>query len=93
MARRNFQSTDWIQFLDTAWPTTGTQDFEDSTTCTIALSIIAATDIISTQVIGFATTCYVTEVAITAGTGFIVTVNQDPGKGATLSYVVHKVNS
>ena len=93
MARRNFQSCDWIKFLDECWPTVGRQLFANSTTCTVALSTIIATDVVIPVVTSYATSAYVTQVAITAGTGFIATVNTDPGANASLSYVVHKVNS
>jgi len=59
------------------------------TTCTVALATIEATDIVLASVIAFATTAYVTKVVISAGVGFVVTVNQDPGN-ATISYAVFK---
>ena len=68
----------------------GRQLFADSTTCTVALATIAAADDVIAQVTSFATSCYVTKIAITAVTGFIATVNTDPGADASLSYVVHR---
>jgi hypothetical protein len=58
-----------------------------ATTCTVALAAIAATDVVVANVVAYATTAYVTKVAITAGTGFVVTLNQDAGN-ATISYLV-----
>lgn len=62
--------------------------FADSTTCTVALSTIAATHVVLAQVTDYASTAYVTKIVITPGTGFIATVDTDPGANASLSYSV-----
>lgn len=61
----------------------------NGSTATIALAAVAATDIIVANVVSYATTAYVTKIDITAGTGFVVTLNQAPGS-ATVSYAVFK---
>jgi hypothetical protein len=58
----------------------------------VSLTSIAATDVVVANVVAWATAAYVTSLAITAGTGFIVTLNTDPGN-ATISYAVFKKNN
>ena len=66
----------------------GTQGFLAST-CTVAVASIAATDVVLANVIAYATSAYVTKIAISAGVGFVVTLNQSTGN-ATISYAVFK---
>lgn len=93
MAKRGFDSTDMLQFLNYAWPVCGIKAIGDSTTCTVALATIEATDVVLAYVSSAATVCYALGTVITAGTGFITTVNTTPGgTGATVSYLVFKKN-
>jgi hypothetical protein len=90
MARRNFDSTDMLQFFNRNWPTCGQQSFTGSTKA-IALTTIEATDLVVASVLATTTASYVTTLAITAGTGFIVTMSA--ATDCTVSYLVFKNNS
>ena len=94
MAKTQFDSVDRLQFLNYAWPTVGMARFIDSTaTFSVALATIEATDRVITSVASMgATKAYVYAVAVTAGTGFVITLNL-AATGASIAYAVFKNNS
>lgn len=76
--------------LDYALPITGRQACT-GTTCAVAISTIAATDVVLTQLEAATTvTAYILFNTITAGTGFVTTLT-DPGS-ATIAYAVFHPN-
>lgn len=92
MAKRGFDSTDMLQFLNYAWPVLGQQGMGAVTSVAVTLATIEATDIVLAQVTAYATQSYVQKATITAGTGFVVYCSANPGS-ATVSYAVFKTNS
>lgn len=61
------------------------------TSVSIALASIVATDAVVANVMTYITASYVAKIAITAGTGFLVTLNAAPGT-ATISYAVFRAS-
>ena len=57
----------------------------------VSLAAIAATDVVVANVISYATAAYVSKLTITAGTGFLITLNTDSGP-ASVSYAVFKAS-
>jgi hypothetical protein len=96
MARKNFDSTDYLQHMNYAWPTAGESAVfvNATTTLAVALATIATTDIVivTNRTIG-ATAGYIASYTITPGTGFTLTASADVGGGCTVAYVVFRKNS
>ena len=94
MGKTQFDSVDRLQFLNYAWPTIGMASLVDNTvTYSVALATIEATDKVFTGIISMgATVSYVTKLAITAGTGFVITMS-GACTGASVAYAVFKNNS
>ena len=96
MAKTQFDSVDWLQHLNYAWPTTGVSSaFTNATlTLAVALATIATTDIVITTVLTIgATAGYISSYTITPGTGFTLTASADVGSACTIAYAVFRRNS
>ena len=89
MAKRGFDSTDSLQWMNYAWPVCGTTNMSSGTTKVIALATIEATDIVLVTSV-LATTAFLNAIAITAGTGFQCTFSATTD--ATITYLVFKRN-
>jgi len=94
MAKTQFDSVDRLQFLNYAWPTVGMASMTNNTiTYSVALATIEATDKVIASVVSMgATKSYLIGVAITAGTGFVITLS-GACTGASVAYAVFKNNS
>ena len=93
MAKRGFDSTDYLQWMNYAWPVIGSVTMAGTaTTANVALTTIEATDLVLATFGSQATVAYIVSATITAGTGFIVACNTTPGP-AVVNYAVFKVNS
>jgi len=94
MAKTQFDSVDRLKFLNYAWPTVGLASIVNNTvTFSVALATIEATDRIIASVVNLgATNAYITDLVITAGTGFVITMS-GACTGASVAYAVFKNNS
>jgi len=94
MAKTQFDSVDRLKFLNYAWPTVGLASLVNNTvTYSVALATIEATDRIIASVVNLgATNAYITDLVITAGTGFVITMS-GACTGASVAYAVFKNNS
>jgi len=77
--------------LDYLAPITGRQACTGAT-CAVVLATIVATDVVLTQAEAVVTASYIYSIAITAGTGFVVSFNTSPGT-ATVNYAVFHLNA
>lgn len=77
--------------LDYLAPVTGRQACTGAT-CAVVLATIAATDVVLAQQEAAATATYIQYVTITAGTGFVVTLNASPGS-STINWAVFHLNA
>ena len=92
MARVNIDGPDRDQLLKAyALPYVGSQTIT-GTTCAVSMTTIAATDLVFASAATFSTAAYIISLVVTAGTGFVATVNTSPGTG-TINYVVFKPNA
>lgn len=92
MTRVNIDGPDRDQLLKKyALPYTGKQ-LCTGATCAVALATIAAGDIVIAQQEASATANYIQYITITAGTGFVVTVNTSPGT-SSINWAVFAANA
>lgn len=94
MAKKNFDSTDYLKHMNYAWPVCGLASMSNNTVShAVALATIEATDIVVASILNQgATAAYIVETVVTAGTGFTVTLNL-AAIATTVAYAVFKNNS
>ena len=94
MAKRGFDSTDMLQFMNYQWPVCGTKTYTGAAaTESVVLATIEATDVVLTQLVSSGSvSTTILQAVVQAGSGFYVTFNERPWTAA-FSYAVFKKNS